>query len=167
MKQLCRFCIAGLLAVSFFYMASCDDDDDDKSSQKEERTYTLEPLSNSGVSGTVTFKKQNAQTTLITVQLAGTQAGNSHPAHVHSGSAGSGGPIVLDFNPVDGATGKSETMVTKMNDGSAVTYEQLIAFNGHVNVHLSATQLAVMLAQGNIGANSGGVDNGNGGNGGY
>lgn len=159
MKQFCRFCMVGLLAFNFFCLASCDDDDDDKSSQKDERTYTLDPLSNSGVSGTVTFKKQNAQTTLITVQLSGTQAGNSHPAHIHSGSAGSGGPIVLDFNAVDGATGKSETMVTKMNDGSAVTYEQLIAFDGHVNVHLSATQLEVMIAQGNIGANSNGVNN--------
>jgi hypothetical protein len=159
MKQLCRFCVVGLLAINFFYLASCDDDDDDKSSQKDERTYTLDPLSNSGVSGTVTFKKQNAQTTLITVQLSGTQAGNSHPAHIHSGAAGSGGPIILDFNPLDGATGKSETMVTKMNDGSNVTYEQLIALDGHVNVHLSATELQVMIAQGNIGSNSNGVAN--------
>lgn len=168
MKQLCRFCMVGLVAVNFFYLASCDDDDDDMSSQKEERTYTLDSLSNSGVSGTVTFKKQNDQTTLITVQLSGTQSGDSHPAHIHSGSAGSGGPIVLDFNPVDGATGKSETMVTKMNDGSAITYEQLIAFDGHVNVHLSATQLDIMIAQGNIGSNSSGVDNnGDSGDGGY
>jgi hypothetical protein len=160
MKQLCRFCIASLLVVNFFYLASCDDDDDDDdSSQKNEKIYTLDPLSNAGVSGTVTFKKQNDQTTLITVQLAGTQDGDSHPAHIHAGSAGSGGPVVLGFNPVDGATGRSETVVTKMDDGSAVTYEQLIAFDGHVNVHLSAVQLDVMIAQGNIGSNNSGVSN--------
>jgi hypothetical protein len=163
MKQLCRIFIACLLVVNFFYLTSCDDDDDDKSSQ---RTYALDPLSGSGVSGTVTFKKQNDQTTLITIQLSGTEAGDSHPAHIHSGSVGSGGPIILDFNPVDGATGKSETTVTMMNDGSSVTYEQLIALDGHVNVHLSATQLDVMIAQGNIGANSEGVDTGDG-DGGY
>jgi hypothetical protein len=168
MRQLWKFCLVGLLVVNLFYLASCDDDDDDdKSSQKNERTYTLDPLSNSGVSGTVTFKKQNDQTTLITVQLSGTQAGNSHPAHIHSGMAGSGGPIILDFNAVDGATGRSETTVTKMNDGSAVSYEQLLTLDGHVNVHLSATQLDVMIAQGNIGANSSGLSNGNSGGSGY
>jgi hypothetical protein len=155
-----------LFAVNFFYLASCDDDDDE-SSRKEEKTYTLDPLGNSGVSGTVTFKKQNDQTTLITVQLSGTQAGNSHPAHIHSGNASTGGPIVLDFSNVDGATGRSETMVTKWNDGTAVTYEQLIAFNGHVNIHLSAAQLQVMIAQGNIGSNGTGVDSGDSGDGGY
>jgi Cu/Zn superoxide dismutase len=158
MKKLWGFCMVCLLAVNFFYMASCDDDDDDKSSQKIEKTYALGPLANSGVSGTVTFKKQDNQTTLITVQLSGTQDGNSHPAHIHSGSAGSGGPIVLDFNDVDGATGRGETTVTNWNDGTAVTYEQLIAFNGHVNVHLSAAQLDVMIAQGSIGSNSSGME---------
>jgi hypothetical protein len=162
MKPLWRSCIISLLVINFFFMTSCDDDDDDKSSQENAKTYALEALENSGVSGTVTFRKQNAQTTLITVQLSGTQAGNSHPAHIHSGAAGSGGPIVLDFNPVDGATGKSETTVTMMNDGTNITYEQLIAFDGHVNVHLSATQLDIMIAQGNVGSNSNGMSSSNG-----
>src|SRR5688572_27128762 len=100
MKKLWRFCMIGLLVANFVYLTGCDDDDDDNTSQKDERTYTLDPLSNSGVSGTVTFRKQNAQTTLITVQLTGTQAGNSHPAHIHSGGAGSGGSVVLSFNAV-------------------------------------------------------------------
>jgi hypothetical protein len=117
------------------------------------------------VSGTVTFKKQNNQATLITVQLSGTQAGNSHPAHIHSGNMTTGGPIVLDFNNVDGATGRSETTVTQFNDGTPVTYEQLIAYDGHVNIHLSETELATMIAQGNIGSNSQGVDKGDSGNG--
>jgi hypothetical protein len=156
MKQQLKFWSVSLLMISIFCLAGCDDDDD-KSSTNVEKSYTLDPLSNSGVSGTVTFRKQNGQTTLVTIKLTGTQGGNSHPAHIHANSASMGGPIVLDFNPVDGATGTSETPVTKMNDGTAVTYEQLIAFNGHVNVHLSVAQIATMIAQGNIGSNSEGV----------
>jgi hypothetical protein len=169
MKQQLKFWIIGLVIVNLLAVTSCDDyDDDDNNVQPAvtEKTYTLDPLSNSGVSGTVTFRKQNDQTMII-VQLFGTVAGNSHPAHIHSGSAGSGGPIVLDFNPVDGATGHSETSVTALNDGTAVTYEELIAFNGHVNVHLSAAELQVMIAQGNIGSNSQGSSNPDGGADGY
>jgi Cu/Zn superoxide dismutase len=156
----------GLLLVVF--LAGCNDDDD--ATIQNSKTYTLAQLDSSGVSGTVTFTKQNNETTKIVVQLTGTQAGSSHPAHIHSGKASEGGPIVLDFNPVDGATGKSETMVTKFNDGTAVTYEELINYNGHVNVHKSATELAIMIAQGNIGSNATASTNTSGqtgGNGGY
>ena len=165
MKQQLNFWIIGLAIVNLLAMTSCDDYDDEDNAQPAatEKTYTLNPLSNSGVSGTVSFRKQDDQTTMIIVQLSGTQAENSHPAHIHSGDASSGGPIVLDFNPVDGATGRSETSVTALNDGTAITYEELIAFNGHVNVHLSAAQLQVMIAQGNIGSNSQGSSNPDGG----
>jgi hypothetical protein len=84
----------------------------------------------------------------------GTAAGNSHPAHIHANNAVTDGPIVLDFNPVDGATGKSETSVTMLNDGTAITYEQLIAYNGHVNVHKSTAEIGVIITQGNIGSNA-------------
>lgn len=143
--------IVGLL-VACSLLAGCDDDDDPQS--QNETRYTLGELESSGVSGTVTFTKMDEATTRITIELTGTTEGNSHPAHIHAGNASTGGPIVLDFNPVDGATGTSETMVTMLNDGTPITYEELIAFDGHVNVHKSATELAVMIAQGNIGANA-------------
>lgn len=168
------FGIAGLLAGGLL-VSGCKDDDD-VMNQANAKTYTLTELDSSGVSGTVTFAKQDDRTTKITVHLTGTLAGNSHPAHIHANKASEGGPIVLDFNPVDGATGMSETIVTQFNDGTPVTYEELIKYNGHVNVHKSATELAVMIAQGNIGSNAtgqsgststgGSGDSGNG-NGGY
>ena len=150
--------IIGLFVISIFCLTGCDDDDDAPPSQNKEKSFTLAPLSSSGVSGTVNFEKQNGTTTIVTIQLSGTTAGNSHPAHIHANSATVGGPIVLDFSPVDGATGRSVTTVTKLNDGTAVTYEELIAFDGHVNVHLSVTELQTMIAQGNIGVNATGTN---------
>ena len=171
MKNNFRFWITSMLVASVFVLGmGCDDDDDNGPSKAAStKTYTLAQLDNSGVSGAVTFAKENDATTKVTINLTGTEQGASHPAHIHADAAGSGGAIVLDFNPVDGTTGKSETMVTEFNDGTPVTYEELISYNGHVNVHKSATELAVMIAQGNIGANATGTtgNNGSTGDGGY
>jgi hypothetical protein len=41
-----------------------------------------------------------------------------------------------------------------MNNGTAITYAELIDFNGYVNVHLSSSNLATLIAQGDIGANA-------------
>lgn len=149
--------VAGLLVVS------CDDDEDDEPAKVENRkTYTLAAVDNSGVSGSVTFAKESESATKVTIALSGTTEGNSHPAHIHSNVASAGGPIVVDLTAVDGMTGKSETMVTAFNDGEPVTYEELIQYNGHVNVHKSATELAVLIARGDVGANATGTTGGTG-----
>jgi hypothetical protein len=96
------------------------------------------------------MEKSN-NTTAIVIRLSGTQAGGSHPAHIHLNTAAEGGGIVLDLNNVQGGTGYSETEVTKLNDGSAISYAQLLDYNGYVNVHLSAGNLATLVAQGDIG----------------
>jgi hypothetical protein len=168
MEKKMRIWVLGMLVASLFVLG-CNDDDE-PSMKANEKSYALAQLDSSGVTGSVVFAKQNDSTTKVTIVLAGTVPGISHPAHIHANKASDGGPIVLDFNPVDGTSGRSETIVTRLNDGTSITYEELIAFNGHVNVHKSATELAIMIAQGNIGSNAGGTttnSSATGGNGGY
>jgi hypothetical protein len=69
-------------------------------------------------------------------------------------NASAGGAIVIDLANVNGVTGKSVKSVTQLNNGTAITYAQLITFNGYVNVHLSASSLGTLIAQGNIGSNA-------------
>ncbi len=162
------FWVTSLVAASYLITACNDYNNENGPASANQKTYTLSELDSSGVRGTVTFMKQDEKTTKITINLTGTQTGNTHPAHIHANKASDGGPIVLDFNPVDGATGMSETVVTKLNDGTPITYEELINYNGHVNIHKSQAELAVMIAQGNIGSNATpattpGTGNGNGG----
>lgn len=165
MKNQLKVWMMGLFVANLLFLASCDNyDEPEATPSAREVTYALAPLSNSGVSGTVTFLKQDSST-LVTIQLTGTQSGNSHPAHIHNNNASAGGAIALDFNPVDGATGRSETMVTALNNGTPVTYEELVNFNGHVNIHKSESELAIMIAQGNIGSNATPTPPDNGGNG--
>ena len=93
-------------------------------------------------------------TTEISIALTGTPAGGSHPAHIHVGDATPGGGIYVTLGTVDGDTGASTIQVTNADagaGGAAVTYEDLIAYDGYVNIHLSAGDLTV-VAQGETGA---------------
>jgi hypothetical protein len=154
MKKQVRIWVMSLLAASMFVMGCDGDEDESMPPVAKETSYTLAELDGSGVSGTVTFTEESPTETTVVIQLSGTMAGESHPAHIHSNSSEDGGAIVVDFNPVDGATGRSETTVTTLNDGTPVTYDELIDFDGHVNVHKSAAELAIMIAQGDIGSNA-------------
>lgn len=141
------------LAASAASFTACDDDESGPSLTGDNKTFTLSEKSASGVNGNVTFAKRSDNSTLITIQLTGTSSGGDHPAHIHTNSAAEGGNIILDLENVNGGTGKSETVVTTLNDGTAISYEELIAIDGYVNVHASSSDLATLIAQGDVGEN--------------
>jgi hypothetical protein len=62
--------------------------------------------------------------------------GSSHPAHIHLNTAAEGGDIALTLKPVDGTTRKSTTTFKTLDNGTAITYQQLLNFDD-INVHLS------------------------------
>jgi plastocyanin len=142
-----------LLLASMTFFFGCSENETMPQLTGESKQFVLFTKSNPAISGTVTISKRNDNATLITVQLKGTSAGGSHPAHIHANSAAESGAIVLDLTAVDGSTGKSETVVKSLNNGSPITYDQLINLDGYVNVHLSGTDLATLIAQGDIGIN--------------
>ncbi len=151
--------IAAMAAFLFLFSACGDDEGPSGGTDEPEltgtsETYSLFPVGSDGKSGTLVLAEMVGGSTLVTIKLNGTTSGDSHPAHIHSGTAISGGPIVIDLEPVDGATGESVTVVTENADGTAVNYNQLVnVFDGHVNVHLSSNQLNVLISQTDIGAN--------------
>jgi hypothetical protein len=119
----------------------------------EETTYELHSVVDSTIYGTATFKKVGNKTK-VTIELEGTPEDGMHPAHIHYNSAEVGGGIAVSLNMVDGESGKSVTIVDKLDDGTPISYEELLMFNGYINVHLSMEQLNVIVAQGNIGSNA-------------
>jgi len=40
-----------------------------------------------------------------------------------------------------------------LDNGNAISYEDLLTFNGHIKVHKSSNELETVLLQGNIGSN--------------
>lgn len=105
----------------------------------------------SNVSGTAMFEKVSDTETRITLDLVNTVPGIEHPAHIHIGDTTDNGAIYVSLTPVDGDTGMSVTTVTQTDAGTAVSYEDLIAFDGYINVHESASALGVVVANGEVG----------------
>ncbi|WP_336093028.1 CHRD domain-containing protein [Leeuwenhoekiella sp. CH_XMU1409-2] len=145
------------LALSLFIAASCSNDDDSLEvipgeSTGNTMTYDLSAVSNPDVSGTVTFNEKTDGSTDVSILLSSTTQG-SHPAHIHLNTAAEGGDIAIDLEPVDGASRRSLTNITQTNDGTPVSYDDLLNFDGYINVHASADDLGTLLAQGDIGQN--------------
>lgn len=147
------FLTCGLVLSTAVFTACDNEDDPGPQLTGNTKEYTLKPVSNAAISGTVTFAERDDDQVVITIELTGTQSGSMHPAHIHANSAAAGGGIVLDLEDVDGADGKSETIVSMLNDGTPLTYNDLLDFDGYLNVHLSAADLGTLIAQGDIGAN--------------
>lgn len=162
------------MLAAIFFMASCGNDDgtvappddpdteepdteepepEEPATETDSKTYTLGSVANPDISGTAKFVTFSNDSTVIELNLENTTDGSMHPAHIHFNTAAEGGDIALDLETVDGATGESSTHVTALNDGTAITYAELLEYDGYINVHLSPEDLGTLVAQGDIGQN--------------
>lgn len=122
-----------------------------------EVVYALSPGSVYTTPGTVTFKERKDGTTLIVLNLQGTEGNAKHPVHLHLGNISApDADITALLNPITGKTGKtgkSETLLTQLADETSITYEQLIKLNACIKVHLAEAgpDKDIILAGGNIG----------------
>ena len=120
----------------------------------EEEVYDLMSKTGDNVSGTATFTKRRNNETLVTLVLSNTLDGFSHPAHIHSNTAAEGGGIAIDLTSVNGDNGMSMTNISKFNDDTPITYDELVEIDGYINIHLSGEQLGTIVAQGDVGQNA-------------
>ena len=119
----------------------------------ESVTYLLDSAAVPAVRGQATFYQRNNGLTLAVINLQGTPEGGIHPASVRTGTVAEGGVVVVSLNPVDGTNGLSRSSIRQFDDGASVTYEQLVAYDGHLAVDLGSTA-ATPVAQGDIGQNA-------------
>lgn len=133
---------------------------------QESVTYPLDAIANGGtaapdgIPGEVQLLELTDALTLATVRLDvdgdgtyeddATGANVSHPAHIHQNSASEGGPIEFFLSPIDGTDPSA-----KSSQILEATFDELTGFDGYVNVHESAANLADVVSQGNIGSNAG------------
>jgi len=125
-------------------------------------------VASNGIPGSVKVQEITDGMSLVSLSLdagGATGANVSHPAHIHNNTASDGGEIAIYLSPIDGTdtAARSSKLVSR-------SYDELVDFDGYVNVHESVANLSTVVSQGNIGANAGGSsgdddDNGSGGGG--
>jgi hypothetical protein len=122
-----------------------------------ETVYPLLPGSAYQVNGTVTLREKIDGSTIIHIELSGTEGTLKHPVHLHLGNISSpDADVAALLNPVIAKTGISETNLTILADESTISYQQILAMNACVKVHLSdaGQDKNIILAAGNIGVAS-------------
>ncbi len=150
---------ASFILLTTILFSACQDDetpdliDDEVELTGLSKSYDLNEVDDSGIQGVALFEETIDGNTKVTLTLSGTPANGEHPAHIHFNSAAIGGDIAISLDPVDGATGRSVTIVSETDAEAPISYNQLLGFDGYINVHLSASDLATIVAQGDIGSN--------------
>ena len=119
-------------------------------------TYILNQDSTSGISGVSTFEKRKNGNTLVTINLSagGALPPGLYPAHINLGSVATiGSPVNRKtLNPVDGVTRLSRTNIRTLNDGTVISYDNWMIYDGFITIY-DAANVTDVIALGNIGAN--------------
>lgn len=145
------------LIMGALLITSCSNDDDDIIPPivdgGDSTTYQLNSVSNPDISGTAKVIDNEDNSITVELSLENTPSGGMHPAHIHFNTAAEGGDIAITLGTVDGSTGMSTVTFSALDDGTPITYEEVLDFDGYINVHASADDLATLVAQGDIGQN--------------
>ncbi len=139
MKNFMPIALVALLLMG----VSCKNNDIELPAAKT--SYELEVRDLLGVSGTVTFTETSSTSVTVDIDLKGLPSG-THPAEICGNSAIEGGATLVVLNPVN-SLGKSTTVT------SAITYKQILALDGFVQVYLGGVMPKSIVAIADIGGN--------------
>jgi hypothetical protein len=138
------------LVVGFAFLAGCSNSEE--SSNLASKVYQLRYTDDPSLLGKVTFTENSDGSTTVFLELNGT-SDDVHPAYIYYNNLTQGGPIAITLNAIDCDCEDSTTLVSKLDNGTAISFEQLLTFNGHIKVHQSSSEMETILLQGNIGSN--------------
>lgn len=133
-------------------LSGCSKDKDSSDPTASVKAYPLTSVANSNISGKVTFTKNGDGSTTVLLEINGASL-DVHPAFIYFGDKNNPGEVAITLDPIDCDCESGSTVIRTMDDGSAISYEQLLQMDAHVSIHQNADHLQVILAQGNIGSN--------------
>lgn len=160
MTPLKRLLQGFLLLTLSFSILQCSTDDDKFDPVPENlvptgraKTYKMFSVDDSNIAGTATFAEKDQGYTTITLNLTNTNSGGEHPVFLHRFTGAEGGGKARDLGFVDGDTGTSATTISKLDNGDPISFDELLQFNGYINVVLSSSNPGTDICQGDIGQN--------------
>ena len=133
-----------------------DDSPDDKPDDSPDDdpvdsiVYNFTEVGSSGVSGEATFERNEDNSTTVLIELVNASS-EIHPASINFNSKEEGGDVAITLNACECAV--STTIVATFDDGSPITFDELLDFDGHINIFESDVLDDVIIAQTNIGVN--------------
>jgi hypothetical protein len=146
-----------IAAVLIIFALSCQEKEiQENNFTGNEITHQLIQSSDYDISGIITFKERLDKSTLVEIQLEGTQGNIYHPVHLHLGDINTpDADIAALLTPVYGENGKSETLLTSLANESKISYQDILQLDASVKIHLAAEGLdsQIILAVANIGSN--------------
>lgn len=150
-----HFLVGFLFFITIISLNGCANDDNITrlESSLVYKVYELNTISDPSVTGYARFVKNENQSVTIELNLSGLLMDQMHPAHIHYNTAAETGDIALTLGTVNSNTGRSEVTITELDDGTPITYEELLDFDGYINIHLSNSNLDILVAQVDIGQN--------------
>jgi len=142
-------------------LAACNNESEESSEYTGRETqYNLLEGSylETTTSGTITIKERTDQSVEIQLSMDGTLNGAVHPVHLHYGSLQDDGLVAEFLNNLEDAgnnRSQSTTRLTKLSDGTSVTFDKFLAMDGSIKVHFEEEGALkdVILGATNIGAN--------------
>jgi hypothetical protein len=112
--------------------------------------FELGSANGSGVTGIASFIPNEDGSTTIYIDLENASQ-SIHPATVNFGSLENGGTIAITLDECECEI--SETVVTQLDNGTPVSFLELMAFDGHLNIYESPTDGSI-ISHTNIGSNA-------------
>jgi hypothetical protein len=124
---------------------------DDGPAQLRSQIYQLRYVEDPSLLGKVIISENSDSSVNIKMELNGTST-EVHPTFIYYNNLAQGGPVAITLDPCGCVV--SNTRVTKLDNGNAITFDELINFNGHLKVHRSENFMETILLQGEIGKNA-------------
>jgi hypothetical protein len=129
----------------------------DGSGELRSKEYPLTEVNGSGVGGSIVISENADSTFNVLVKLNNSVQDTVHVLHIHNGSIDSPGSIAIPLAAITGTGGAVQSQTTNIseivlpdNRTEPVTYDDMLGFEGYVDVHFSA-QTDSLIAQGTIG----------------
>ena len=116
--------------------------------------YDIASVVNEDFDGLITFKERVDGSVLASIKIDESLTTSDCRVHIYENSYSEGGTKLVTLNSIDAASGKSETSIRTMDDGSPFTFQMLENINGHLIIYKNIDNVYSIIAHRNIGINA-------------
>tara|TARA_R110000744_G_scaffold375905_1_gene489746 strand:+ start:1878 stop:2702 length:825 start_codon:yes stop_codon:yes gene_type:complete len=143
-----------IYCFTFCLLSNCSSNDDSPTIPTgQTKQYNLTNTELSDLTGQVNFIENTNGSTTISVILNNTVKGINNVVRLRRNTANIGGGIFLNLNNINGDNGTSITTVSKLTDGTKITYDQFADLNGYFAIEGTGDSEGVLYAFTDLGPN--------------